>query len=63
MSVPASQFENAREAEMLTRISPEAWVWSCVTSPRTPSRRDLMKALEEEKLLDLFSSPRSPARN
>ena len=32
------QYENAREAEMLTRISRKRWAANCGTPPRSPTR-------------------------
>jgi tRNA nucleotidyltransferase (CCA-adding enzyme) len=49
------QYENAREAEMLTRISPEALGVELRHMAADPSIGDLMKALEEEKLIELYS--------
>ena len=48
------QYENAREAEMLTRICPEPRER---TAPhgREPNAADLVKALEEEKLIEIYS--------
>jgi len=49
------QSENAREAEMLTRISPEALGAELRNMAREPLAHDLMEALEQEKLLELYS--------
>src|SRR5580704_5449702 len=49
------QAENAREAEMLTRISPEALGAELRHIAREPNSADLVHALEEEKLLTLYS--------
>ena len=50
------QYENAREAEMLTRISPEALGAELCNIASEPNAADLVKALEEEKLIQLYSS-------
>jgi tRNA nucleotidyltransferase (CCA-adding enzyme) len=49
------QYENAREAEMLTRITPEALGIELRHMANEPSAGDLLKALEEEKLIELYS--------
>lgn len=49
------QYENAREAEMLTKISPEALGIELRHMADEPLAADLMRALEEEKLIELFS--------
>ena len=49
------QYENAREAEMLTRITPEALGAELRHAANEPLAGDLMKALEDEKLIDLYS--------
>ncbi|MGD1093895.1 MAG: hypothetical protein ABSB35_18150 [Bryobacteraceae bacterium] len=49
------QYENAREAEMLTRISPEALGTELRHMAADASIGDLIKALEEEKLIELYS--------
>ncbi len=49
------QAENAREAEMLTRISPEALGAELRHMAKEPNSADLVHALEEEKLLELYS--------
>jgi tRNA nucleotidyltransferase (CCA-adding enzyme) len=49
------QFENAREAEMLTKISPEALGAEFRHIAREHGIHDLLRALEEEKLIELFS--------
>ena len=49
------QAENAREAEMLTRISPAALGEELRHMAKEPNSADLVHALEEEKLLTLYS--------
>jgi len=49
------QYENAREAEMLTKITPEALGAELRHIAAEPLIGDLMRALEEEKLITLFS--------
>jgi tRNA nucleotidyltransferase/poly(A) polymerase len=49
------QYENAREAEMLSRITPEALRAELGHMASEPLAADLMKALEEEKLIELYS--------
>src|SRR5229473_5426807 len=49
------QYENAREAEMLSRISPEALGAELRHIASEPATGDLMRALEEEKLIELYS--------
>ncbi len=49
------QYENAREAEMLTRIGPEALGKELRHIASEPNAADLVKALEEEKLIELYS--------
>jgi tRNA nucleotidyltransferase (CCA-adding enzyme) len=49
------QFENAREAEMLTKITPEALGSELRRMAAEPLSADLMRALEEEKLIQLYS--------
>jgi tRNA nucleotidyltransferase (CCA-adding enzyme) len=49
------QYENAREAEMLTKISPEALGAEFRHIAREHGIHDLLRALEEEKLIELFS--------
>jgi tRNA nucleotidyltransferase (CCA-adding enzyme) len=49
------QFENAREAGMLERITPEALGAELRQMAEEINVHDLIKALEEEKLLDLIS--------
>jgi tRNA nucleotidyltransferase (CCA-adding enzyme) len=49
------QYENAREAEMLSRISPEALGAELRHIAAEPLAADLMRALEEEKLIELYS--------
>ncbi|MBV8841203.1 MAG: CCA tRNA nucleotidyltransferase [Bryobacterales bacterium] len=48
------QFENAREADMLTRITPEALGAEFRRIASEPSPHDLLRALEEERLTQLF---------
>ncbi len=49
------QAENAREADMLARISPEALGMELRHIAKEPNSADLVHALEEEKLLALYS--------
>src|SRR5581483_11372059 len=49
------QYENAREAEMLTKITPEALGGELRQMANEPLAHDLLKALEEEKLIELYS--------
>ena len=49
------QYENAREAEMLTRISPEALGRELRNIAAEPDSHDLLVALEQEKLIELYS--------
>ena len=49
------QYENAREAEMLTRISPEALGRELRNIAAEPDAHDLLAALEQEKLIELYS--------
>lgn len=49
------QYENAREAEMLTRISPEALGAELRQMAAEVNVADMMQALADEKLLELFS--------
>ena len=49
------QYDNAKEAEMLTRITPEALGSELRHMASEPLSADLMKTLEEEKLTDLYS--------
>lgn len=49
------QYENAREAEMLTRISPEALGRELRNIAGEPDSHDLLAALEQEKLIELYS--------
>jgi tRNA nucleotidyltransferase/poly(A) polymerase len=49
------QYENAREAEMLTRIGPEALGAELRHMSNEPASGDLMRVLEEEKLIQLYS--------
>jgi len=48
------QYENAREAEMLARITPEALGAELRHMASEPLISDLLRALEEEKLIDLY---------
>jgi len=50
-----AHFDNAREAEMLTRISGEALGAELRKMADEPNTGDLMEALEQEKLIELFS--------
>jgi tRNA nucleotidyltransferase (CCA-adding enzyme) len=49
------QYENAREAEMLTRITSEALGEELRHIAAEPAAGDLMRSLEEEKLIELYS--------
>ncbi len=49
------QYDNAREAEMLTRITPEALGAELRHMACEPLSADLMRTLEEEKLTELYS--------
>ena len=49
------QYENAREAEMLTRVTPEALGAELRQVANEPLAGDLIKALEDEKLIELYS--------
>jgi tRNA nucleotidyltransferase/poly(A) polymerase len=49
------QYENAREAEMLTRIPPDVLGAELRAIANEVSVADVMQALAEEKLLDLYS--------
>src|ERR1700722_14086086 len=49
------QYDNAREADMLARITPEALGSELRHMANEPLAGDLMKALEEEKLIELYS--------
>jgi len=49
------QYENAREAEMLTRISPEALGAELRHIAAEPAAGDLIRTLSEEHLIELFS--------
>jgi tRNA nucleotidyltransferase (CCA-adding enzyme) len=49
------QYENAREAEMLTRITSEALGAELRHIAAEPAAGDLMRTLEEEKLIELYS--------
>ncbi len=49
------QYENAREAEMLTRVTPEALGAELRHAAHEPLAGDLIKALEDEKLIELYS--------
>ena len=50
-----AHFDNAREAEMLTRISREALGAELRKMAEEPNAGDLMEALEQEKLIELYS--------
>jgi tRNA nucleotidyltransferase (CCA-adding enzyme) len=50
------QYENAREAEMLTKITPESLGAELRHIAAEPLAGDVVKALEEEKLIGLYSS-------
>jgi tRNA nucleotidyltransferase (CCA-adding enzyme) len=50
-----SQYENAREAEMLTRITPEALGGELRNIAKETNSHDLVEALEQEKLIELYS--------
>jgi tRNA nucleotidyltransferase (CCA-adding enzyme) len=56
------QYENAREAGMLSRISAEALGMELRHMANEPNAHDLMKALEEEHLVELFSPSLSGAK-
>jgi len=49
------QYENAREAEMLARISPEALGAELRQMANEPNAADLVQALDEAKLIELYS--------
>ena len=49
------QYENAREAGMLERISAEALGTELRHMAREPNAQDVLRALEEEKLISLYS--------
>jgi tRNA nucleotidyltransferase (CCA-adding enzyme) len=49
------QYDNAREAEMLTKITPEALGIELRHMAGEPLSADLMRTLEEEKLTELYS--------
>lgn len=49
------QYENAREAEMLTRIGEDALGAELRHMANEPASGDLVRALEEEKLVELYS--------
>ena len=49
------QYENAREADMLTRISPEALGAELRQMAAEVNAADMMQALADEKLLELYS--------
>jgi len=50
-----SQYDNAREAEMLTRITPEALGAELRQMANEPMVADMLQALTDEKLIELFS--------
>jgi len=56
------QYENAREAEMLARITPEALGSELRYIASEPLIADVLRALEEEKLIELFSPALSGAK-
>jgi len=56
------QYENAREAEMLTRIVPEALGAELRNIANEANVADLMRALEEEKLIQLYSPALASAK-
>jgi tRNA nucleotidyltransferase (CCA-adding enzyme) len=56
------QYDNAREAEMLTRITPEALGFELHQIASEPLSADLMRALEEEKLTALYSTSLTGAK-
>jgi tRNA nucleotidyltransferase (CCA-adding enzyme) len=49
------QYENAREAEMLTRISAEALGRELRNTGAEPDAHDVLAAFEQEKLIELYS--------
>jgi tRNA nucleotidyltransferase (CCA-adding enzyme) len=49
------QYENAREAEMLSKISPESLGLELRKMAEEPASADLVRSLEEEKLIQLYS--------
>ncbi len=49
------QYENAREAEMLTRISAEALGRELRNTAAEPDCHDVLAAFEQEKLIELYS--------
>jgi len=49
------QYENAREADMLGRITPEALGSELRHMANEPNIGDLVRALEEERLIELYS--------
>jgi tRNA nucleotidyltransferase (CCA-adding enzyme) len=50
-----AHYENAREADMLTRISTEALGHELRKMAEEPNAADVMQAMEEEKLMELYS--------
>lgn len=56
------QYENAREAEMLTRISTEALGAELRQMANEPNAGDLLQVLETEQLVSLFSPALSGAK-
>src|SRR6204780_4202950 len=50
------QYDNAREAEMLTRITPEALGAELRHMAGEPLSADLMRTLDEEKLTELYTA-------
>jgi tRNA nucleotidyltransferase/poly(A) polymerase len=51
-----AHYENAREAEMLTKITTEALGAELRKMSEEPNAGDLIEGLEQEKLLDLYST-------
>jgi len=49
------QYENAREAEMLTRVSAEALGRELRNTAAEPDAHDVLAAFEQEKLIELYS--------
>ena len=49
------QYENAREAEMLTRVSAEALGRELRNTAAEPDAHDVIAAFEQEKLIELYS--------
>jgi len=57
-----AHYENAREAEMLSKITPEALGAELRKMAEEPNAGDLIEGLEQEKLLDLYSPALSGAK-